>query len=147
MNHIDQSALQLQESFELEQIVTGWLEAFEEALSSCDEAALTNLLTDDGHWRDILAFTWHLTSRTDPSSIARGLLERQPAVKAKDFQINPDRTPPRRVKRLGRDCIEALFRFETRVGRGEGMCSDTPIRRHTSPTVRPRASDTSASRR
>ena len=121
MNHIDQSVLQLQESFELEQIVTGWLDAFEQALDNRDEAALAILLTDDGHWRDVLAFTWHLTSRTDPRRIARGLLERQPAVKAKDFQINPDRTPPRRVKRLGRDCIEALFRFETRVGRGEGM--------------------------
>ncbi|MDD9928901.1 MAG: hypothetical protein OXR03_23995, partial [Rhodospirillaceae bacterium] len=106
MNHIDQSMLQLQESFELEQIVTGWLDAFEQALNSCDETALTTLLTDDGNWRDVLAFTWHLTSRTDSKSIAKGLLERQPAVNAKDFQINPERTPPRRVKRLGRDCIE-----------------------------------------
>jgi putative flavoprotein involved in K+ transport len=36
------------------------------------------------------------------------------------------RTPPRKVKRLGRDCIEAIFEFETTVGRGNGIVRLSP---------------------
>jgi hypothetical protein len=127
MNYVDQIALQARDALEPDAIASGWLEAFEDALSSEDQAAVADLLTHDGNWRDILAFTWHLTPRTGSKDIASGLVERQPAVKAKGFEINPDRTPPRRIKRLGRDCIEALYRFETNVGRGEGMLRLVPV--------------------
>ena len=33
----------------------------------------------------------------------------------------PDRAAPRLVKRVGRACIEAMFHFETNVGRGDGV--------------------------
>lgn len=121
MNHVDQLYLKVREEQQLDQIVTGWLQAFEAALASGDEAQVAALLTDDGNWRDVLAFTWHLLPRVGAQTIAAGFVERQPAVQARNFEINPNRTPPRHVKRLGRDCIEALYRFETKVGRGEGV--------------------------
>src|SRR6185437_8452220 len=37
------------------------------------------------------------------------------------FKIDPERAAPRRVKRAGTETIEAIFRFETRDGRGHGM--------------------------
>ncbi|MCB1742818.1 MAG: NAD(P)/FAD-dependent oxidoreductase [Gammaproteobacteria bacterium] len=104
----------------VEGIVEAWLHAFEQALASGDEAAVTSLFEADGNWRDVLAFTWHLSPQVGAERIAEGLVARQPAVQARDFQIDPDRAPPRRVKRLGRDCIEAIYRFRTRVGRGAG---------------------------
>jgi cation diffusion facilitator CzcD-associated flavoprotein CzcO len=101
--------------------VETWLSAFEQALEKCDEVAVAKLFGDDCHWRDILAFTWHLTPHVGATSIARGLVARQPAVQARAFAVHPDRSPPRRVARLGRDCIEALYCFETHVGRAEGV--------------------------
>jgi putative flavoprotein involved in K+ transport len=37
------------------------------------------------------------------------------------FAIDPDRAPPRRVIRAGTNAIEAIFRFETKEGRGSGI--------------------------
>lgn len=121
MNHVDQTSLQTQDALELDRIVSGWLEAFEEALNSGDAAAVAALLTSDSNWRDLLAFTWHLLPRVGAQNIAEGLVARQSAVKACSFEISPNRTPPRRTKRLGRDCIEALYQFQTKVGRAEGV--------------------------
>ena len=114
MNYADDLGLKLRDA---SAIAADWLEAFESALSSGDEQAVAGLLTDDGNWRDVLAFTWHLKPTVGAKAIAKGLVVRQPAVQAQGFQIGANRTPPRRVKRLGRDCIETLYQFETKVGR------------------------------
>src|SRR5262245_9601196 len=45
----------------------------------------------------------------------------QSVVQARGFAIAKNRTAPRRVRRLGVDAIEALFQFETAVGRGHGV--------------------------
>jgi putative flavoprotein involved in K+ transport len=39
----------------------------------------------------------------------------------KEEQIDPDRAAPRKVMRAGTNAIEAIFKFETRVGRGSGI--------------------------
>ena len=101
--------------------VETWLVAFEQALTAADEAAVVALFAADSHWRDILAFTWHLTPQVGATSIAHGLMTRQPQVRARAFVVHPDRSPPRQVARLGRECIEALYCFETSVGSAEGV--------------------------
>ena len=101
--------------------VETWLGAFEQALTAADEAAVVALFAADSHWRDILAFTWHLTPQVGATSIAHGLMTRQPQVRARAFAVHPDRSPPRQVARLGRECIEALYSFETSVGSAEGV--------------------------
>ncbi len=102
-------------------IVEAWLTAFEAALARKDAAALVELFQADSHWRDILAFTWHLTPHTGGEAIAGALATLQAATGAYSFNLPPDRTPPRRVKRLGVDVIEAIFAFKTKVGRGNGV--------------------------
>ena len=121
MNHTDSTQFIASGETDIDEAVTAWLTSFEQALASSDEAHVSALFEDDGNWRDVLAFTWHITPTVGGQNIAKGLIARQPAVQAKGFEINPDRTAPRQVKRLGRDCIEALYRFETKVGRGEGI--------------------------
>ena len=118
MNYADDLGLKTRDA---SAIAADWLAAFETALSNGDEQAVAGLLTDDGNWRDVLAFTWHLKPTVGANAIAQGLVARQPAVQAEGFQIGADRTRPRWVKRLGRDCIETLYQFETKVGRGEGL--------------------------
>ena len=95
MNDIDLASLKMREDAELRAAVTVWLGAFETALDTSDRSGLTALFEADGHWRDVLAYTWHLTPRTGAEAIADGMLDRQPAVKAFGFEIDPNRTPPR----------------------------------------------------
>lgn len=126
MNHVDTDYRQVQEAQELERIVSAWLAAFEATLIAGDKASVSALLKEDSNWRDVLAFTWDIKPCLGNAAIAQGLVTRQPAVEARAFEINPNRAAPRRVKRLGRDCIEALFRFQTKVGTAEGVLRLTP---------------------
>ena len=126
MNEIDKTFLTVREVVELRDHAAVWLRAFETALSGCDKAKIASLFSNDGNWRDILAFTWHLTPRVGADVIAEGLVARQPTIGARNFEITPDRTPPRRVNRLGRECIEAIYGFETNVGRCAGLLRLVP---------------------
>src|SRR6202023_4200861 len=42
------------------------------------------------------------------------------------FAIDPDRRAPRKVMRAGTNSIEAIFKFETAVGRGSGILRLVP---------------------
>ena len=121
MNYTDHASFKMREDATIRETVTAWLENFERALERGDEKMLASYFEADGNWRDVLAFTWHLTPCVGAGEIAKRLISRQPAVQARGFEINPARTPPRRVKRLGRDCIESIICFETKVGHGEGV--------------------------
>ncbi len=105
---------------------TNWLAAFEEALAARDANRLGALFHADGHWRDILAFTWDLSARQGRDDIAAGLAGLQGETKARGFHLPPGRKPPRRVKRVGKDCIEAIFEFKTAVGSGAGVVRISP---------------------
>ena len=121
MNYADPSDFKAQDLQQIRSQIEGWLSRFETALTACDASKLSDCFTKDGNWRDVLAFTWHLTPFVGASQIGTGFVERQPSVLAHKFEINPERSEPRRVTRLQKDCIEAMIRFETRLGRGEGV--------------------------
>ncbi len=126
MNDIDLTGLGTHEDLDARRTLETWLRAFEAALQSNDKANIAALFEPDGNWRDILAFTWHLTPKVGADAIADGFMARQPAVGARGFEISSGRTPPRRINRLGRACIEAIYRFETMVGRCEGVLRLVP---------------------
>ncbi len=121
MNYADPSGFKAQDLQQIRSQIEGWLSRFETALTACDANKLSDCFTRDGNWRDVLAFTWHLTPSVGASQIGTGFVERQPSVLAHKFEINPERSEPRRVTRLQKDCIEAMIRFETKLGRGEGV--------------------------
>jgi putative flavoprotein involved in K+ transport len=121
MNYLDPTGAEARDAILVREAVAGWLQAFERGLGSGDATEVAALIEDDGNWRDVLAFTWRIQPTIGGKAIAAGMVERQSAVRARHFALNPDRAPPRRVKRLGRDCIEALFAFDTEFGRAEGV--------------------------
>lgn len=121
MNYADPSDFKAQDLQQIRSQIEGWLSRFETALTACDANKLSDCFAKDGNWRDVLAFTWHLTPFVGASQIGTGFVERQPSVLAHKFEINPERSEPRRVTRLQKDCIEAMIRFETKLGRGEGV--------------------------
>ena len=126
MNDIGQAASRERDTAGDARLVSRWLSAFETALGSRDVVAVAALFQPDSHWRDIVAFTWHLTSHRGDTAIATALAERQRMVQACGFKIAAGRTPPRRVRRLGNEVIEAIFEFETRDGRGNGVVRLVP---------------------
>src|SRR5262245_57558564 len=106
--------------------VEDWLARFEQVLAGGDEARLSALFHHDSYWRDLLALTWQIRTQSGADAIARELLWRAADATARRFVLAPDRTPPRRVTRAGTAAIEAMFRFETAVGRGSGVLRLTP---------------------
>ena len=126
MNDIDQSLQQQQSADHTRRTATRWLAAFEAALTARDPKAIGALFHADSHWRDVLAFTWHLTPIEDREAIAARLAREQERTGAHGFHLPAGRRPPRRVTRVGVDSIEAIFEFETAIGRGAGIVRLSP---------------------
>ena len=103
-----------------------WLADFEAALTASDKASLASLFRDDGHWRDLLAFTWKVETVSGASDIAAALTAGGDTPAASGFEIDGARTPPRRVSRAGEEVIEAIFRFRTVVGQANGVLRLVP---------------------
>jgi putative flavoprotein involved in K+ transport len=102
-------------------VAIAWLKEFADALARRDEEAVAALFLPDGHWRDILAFTWDIATRSGAAEIAATLAQTLAATQPTGFSIAPDRCPPRLVTRAGERTIEAIFAFETATGRGSGV--------------------------
>ncbi len=98
-----------------------WLGKFETALSGTDDGALKHLFLADSYWRDAVALSWTLQTINGRDAILETLKVQAAREKPSNFVIAPDRAPPRKVTRAGTDCIEAIFDFETRTGRGDGI--------------------------
>jgi cation diffusion facilitator CzcD-associated flavoprotein CzcO len=98
-----------------------WLAQFESALAKPGDGLLKTLFHSDSHWRDVLAFTWNFRTLTGADAILSELKAHAGRAAPADFQINPDRTAPRTVTRAGANAIEAIFKFETAIGRGSGI--------------------------
>ena len=105
---------------------SAWLDRFAAALRANDAAAAAALFVDDGLWRDILAFTWTIETMSGRAAIAARLNKTGARTCAVGFQIPPQRTPPRWVTRASTHCIEALFAFETALGRCNGVLRLVP---------------------
>ncbi len=122
----DQELQELRTALEVRRSAAGWLAGFEAALAAGDAAALSRLFHQDSHWRDVLAFTWHITPVAGRDAIIAGLLAQQPRVAARNFTLPADRRPPRRATRLGVESIEAIYEFDTATGRGAGIFRLSP---------------------
>ena len=127
MNHVDDTMHAYRMAMQTHQTASNWLSAFEAALAARDAGRIGDLFHDDCHWRDILAFTWDLSAARGRESVAAGLAEKQADAQAHGFHLPPGRKPPRDVKRLGHDSIEAIFEFKTAVGRGSGIVRLSPV--------------------
>ena len=121
MNDVNQAVLSRAPVENEDALVQQWLASLEAALRDRNTSAIAALFAPDSHWRDLLAFTWSLTPHGGADQIAAAMAGLQAHVQAHGFAIAKNRTAPRRVRRLGVDVIEALFDFETAIGRGSGV--------------------------
>jgi cation diffusion facilitator CzcD-associated flavoprotein CzcO len=98
-----------------------WLAQFEEALGKPDGALLSQLFHPDSYWRDVLALSWNIQTLNGADAILKALPPLARDMTPSGFAIDPGRAAPRKVMRAGTNAIEAIFKFETRVGRGSGI--------------------------
>ena len=126
MNDFDPSFLEFQTAEQARRRADGWLTVFEAALVSRDAVRIGALFHQDCHWRDILAFTWHLTSAEGRDNVAARLAVEQGHTAAHGFRLPTDRRAPRQVRRLAIDSIEAIFEFRTAEGLGAGIMRLSP---------------------
>ena len=102
-------------------IAQDWLSHFEKVLQSGKSNDLEDCFHLESHWRDLLAFTGTISPYGGAKEISLGLNSFQKIAQAHSFRIIDKHAQPRLVNRLGRPVIEAIFAFETKLGRGEGV--------------------------
>ena len=98
-----------------------WLAQFETALAEPDDGPAEGAVSP----RQLLARC--AGAELEPADRQRRrrdpheLKTHAPAAARPALQIDPDRAAPRRVTRAGTHAIEAIFKFETAQGRGNGI--------------------------
>jgi putative flavoprotein involved in K+ transport len=103
-----------------ERLVQDWVTRFDRALIEGDARTAAKLFRPDGHWRDLVSFTWHLRTFSGTSRIEAAFRAALPAVRPRDMRLRPS-PAPRRVHRGGAESAEAFVDFRTAYGRGEGV--------------------------
>jgi putative flavoprotein involved in K+ transport len=95
------------------QAASAWMADFDAALQARDTDAATALFGADGHWRDLVAFTWNISTQEGPPAIREMLQARLADVQPRGFAVEGEATEAGGV-------IDAWFTFETAVARGRG---------------------------
>jgi putative flavoprotein involved in K+ transport len=96
------------------QRVAAWLRDFEDALSRPDIAAATELFAATSFWRDLVTFTWNITTLEGRAAIGTMLETNLARVQPHGFRIADEAT-------LADGVTEGWFTFETAVARGNGL--------------------------
>jgi putative flavoprotein involved in K+ transport len=93
--------------------VDGWLSDFEQALAARDADRVARLFAATSFWRDLIAFTWNLTTVENPDGVADLVRASAEAPDVRGFHVAEEPTEADGV-------VEAWIGFETAVGRGRG---------------------------
>jgi len=91
-----------------------WLAAFQRALTARDVDAAAALFADQSYWRDIVSFTWNITTVEGPAGVADLLRATLDEVDPVGFRVTEEP-----AEQDG--AITAWIAFETKTGRGSGL--------------------------
>src|SRR5213592_4715144 len=111
----------LDKTEDLSLAVDQWLAQFEAALAAPGDGLLKTLFHPDSYWRDVLALSWNIQTLNGADAILKALQPLARSIQPSGFAVDVNRAAPRKVMRAGTDAIEAIFKFETQVGRGSGI--------------------------
>ncbi|MGB3645722.1 MAG: NAD(P)/FAD-dependent oxidoreductase [Mesorhizobium sp.] len=95
-------------------IASDWLAGFCRALGENPRAAVDGFFLEDSYWRDLLAFTWNITTMEGRVAVADMLEATLESASPSDWRIRGEPT-------ADDDVVEAWFSFETAVARCEGI--------------------------
>ena len=91
-----------------------WLTAFQQALTAHDADAAAALFADQSYWRDIVSFTWNITTVEGGAGVAGLLRATLDDVDPAGFRVTEEPAEEDGV-------ITAWIAFETKAGRGSGL--------------------------
>jgi hypothetical protein len=74
--------------------VEGWLGSFDEALTSGDAQAAAEMFVEDSYWRDLVAFTWNITTAEGRAAIVDMLTATLPSVAPSNWRSLRARSRP-----------------------------------------------------
>ncbi|MCW2762646.1 MAG: NAD(P)/FAD-dependent oxidoreductase [Marmoricola sp.] len=94
--------------------VDAWLASFESAMKARDAEAAAAMFATDSYWRDLVSFTWNITTVEDRKGVAGMLGDTLEATDPSGFATTE---PPDESDGV----ITAWLTFETAVGRGRGL--------------------------
>ncbi len=94
--------------------VDQWLSKFDRALTEGDTAAAAELFGQPSYWRDLVAFTWNITTVEGPEGVKAMLDATLATTQPRDWRVTEEPTGADGV-------IEAWLEFETETGRGQGV--------------------------
>ena len=95
------------------QIASAWLADFTSVLERNDVEAAVALFAPDCYWRDLVAFTWNISTQEGPEAIRAMLNARLADTRPAAFTIEGEATEAGGV-------VDAWFTFVTAVARGRG---------------------------
>src|SRR3954468_24770341 len=96
--------------------VETWLADFEAALAARDVDRAAGLFATTTYWRDLIAFTWNITTVEGREGVADLLRHTMETTDATDFRITEGEEPDE-----ADGVTTAWIKFETAVGRGSGL--------------------------
>jgi putative flavoprotein involved in K+ transport len=97
-----------------QQRAESWLSGFEEALRERDIARAAGMFAATSFWRDLVAFSWNLTTVENPDGVTELLTGTLEQTDPGAFAVEE---PPEEADGV----TTAWFTFETAVGRGRGL--------------------------
>ena len=95
-------------------VATAWLEEFEAALAARDIPAASAMFATESWWRDLIAFSWNLTTVERPAGVSDLLTSTLDATDPSAFALDEPADEADGV-------VTAWFVFETGTGRGRGL--------------------------
>ena len=95
------------------QRASAWLADFASALERADIEGVQALFAPESYWRDLVAFTWNISTQEGPAAIGDMLRARLTETAPRNFQVEGQASEAGGV-------LDAWFTFETAVARGRG---------------------------
>ncbi|RYB90817.1 NAD(P)/FAD-dependent oxidoreductase [Nocardioides glacieisoli] len=96
------------------EVATAWLDAFEAALEARDVPAAAGMFATESWWRDLVAFSWNLTTVEGRGGVTDLLSGTLAGTDPSGFALDEPADEADGV-------VTAWFVFETGVGRGRGL--------------------------
>jgi putative flavoprotein involved in K+ transport len=93
--------------------VSEWLAALDSALARGDADAAAALFNDDSYWRDLISFTWNITTAEGKDKVREMIARAVIPAKPSGWQLEGEAGEAGGV-------TEGWIRFETNVARGYG---------------------------
>ena len=95
------------------ELISDWLSRFDKVLRHGDITAAANMFAPESYWRDLVSFTWNITTVEGPDGVANLLKETITQTRPSGWALDGDATEAGGI-------VEGWFSFQTAQAHGKG---------------------------